>query len=385
MESGMDFRRTEEQELLIENLRELLDRECPESYVKELDAKHEYPEKLVKAMVDNGFGLLGIPEEYGGVEVDISTQMMVSEEIARHGAPAYLFGSALSIDDVLTFGSDEQKKATMECAKAGKMAFCLGFSEPQAGSDTNAITTTATRRNGKVYINGQKTFTSFATQTPYMLCITRDFDVEDIWHSFSMWWVPMDAPGVTTSIIGKIGWNMSATSEVYLNDVEIEEKDLVGVEGNGHIQLMKNFETERALMAAAALGQAECAFDDAAKYATQRVVFGKTIGTYQMIQEKLVQMAIKIENMRNYVYKTAWEKDSGISIRYSSALCKLYCAQASFEVIDDALQILGGLGYSNESRVSRLWRDNRMTRIGGGTDEIMIHIAAKGILNSYKD
>lgn len=380
----MDFKKTEEQELLLENLRELLDRECPESYIKECDEKHEYPEKLMKALADNGFGLLGVPEEYGGTEVDIVTLMMVAEELGKAGAPAYLYGTSLQVDDILTFGNEEQKKITMEYAKQGKMAFCLGFSEPQAGSDTNAIATTATRKNGKVYINGHKTFTSFAKMTPYMLCMTRDFEVSDLSKAFSMWWVPMDAPGVKIEVLDKIGWHMSATSEVYLDNVEIEEKDLVGKEGYGFIQLMKNFEIERTLMAAIALGQAECAFEDAARYANQRVAFGKPIGGFQLIQDKIVRMAIKIENMRNYVYKTAWEKDNKISVQLSSAMCKLYCAQASFEVIDDAMQILGGLGYTTDHRVSRLWRDNRVNRIGGGTDEIMVHIAGRGLLKQYK-
>lgn len=380
----IDFKKTEEQELLLESLRELLERECPESYVKECDAKHEYPEKFMRALAENGFGLLGVPEEYGGTEVDNVTLMMVAEEMGKSGAPVYLYGTALSVDDILTFGNEEQKKATMEYAKEGKMAFCLGFSEPQAGSDTNAIATTATRKNGKVYINGHKTFTSFAKTTPYMLCMTRDFDVSEPSKAFSMWWVPMNAPGVKIEVLDKIGWNMSATSVMYLDNVEIEEKDLVGKEGHGFIQLMKNFEIERTLMAAMALGQAECAFEDAVKYANQRIAFGQKIGKFQMIQQKIVDMNIKIENMRNYVYKTAWEKDNNISIQLSSAMCKRYCAQASFEVIDDALQILGGLGYTTDHRVSRLWRDNRVGRIGGGTDEIMVHIAGRGILKQYK-
>ncbi|WP_258361133.1 acyl-CoA dehydrogenase [Moorella sulfitireducens (nom. illeg.)] len=380
----MDFRKTEEQELLLESLRELITREFSEEYFKECDEKHQYPEKFMKALVDNGFGLLGIPEEYGGTPVDTLTLILVSEEIARLGAPGYLFGSVLQIDDMLTFGSEEQKKITMELTKQGKIAFCLGITEPQAGSDTNAISTTFTRKNGKVYINGHKTFITGAMSAPYMLCMTRDFSVSDLSRAFTMWWVPMDAPGVRIEPLHKIGWFMQNTCEVYLDNVEIEEKDIVGREGYGFIQLMKNFEVERLLMAAIALGQAECAFEDAARYANQRVQFGKPIGTFQLIQEKLTYMAIKIENMRNMVYKCAWEKDNGISLQVSSALAKLYCAQASFEVIDDAMQIMGGIGYTTDHRISRLWRDNRINRIGGGTDQIMIHIAGRGILKQYR-
>lgn len=177
---------------------------------------------------------------------------------------------------------------------------------------------------------------------------------------------------------------MMDTCEVYLENVELEEKDLVGVEGKGFIQAMINFEVERLYIAAAVMGMAECAFEDAARYANQRVQFGKTIGSQQLIQEKLTYMKLKIENMKNMVYKCAWEIDNGISVQVSSALAKLYCAQASCEVIDDALQIMGGIGYTTDCRISRLWVDSRVHRIGGGTDEVMVHVAGRAILKQFK-
>jgi alkylation response protein AidB-like acyl-CoA dehydrogenase len=211
-----------------------------------------------------------------------------------------------------------------------------------------------------------------------MACLARDFTREG--EYFTMFFVPMDAPGVKTAPLHKIGWNMNPTYEVYLENVVVEEKDIIGKEGEAFKQLMRNFEMERLMMAVAILGMAECAYEDAAKYANQRVQFGKPIGTRQLIQEKIVNMKIKIMNMKNLCYQCAWEKDQGISIRNASALCKLYCAQAGNEVIDDALQIMGGIGYTQDCRISRLWRDARNYRIGGGTDEIMIHIAGRGLL-----
>ncbi|NLP44125.1 MAG: acyl-CoA dehydrogenase [Peptococcaceae bacterium] len=379
----MDFRLSEEQELLLESLRELIDRECPEEYIREHDENHKYPSSFMQALTDNGFNMLGIPEEYGGTEVDILTLMLVAEEIAKQGVPTYLYGNALAIDDMLTFGSEEQKAITMEYAKKGDMAFCLGFTEPQAGSDSSALATTYTRKNGKVYINGHKTFITGAKRSPYMLCMAKNPEETDKSKMFTMWFVPMDAPGVTIEPLPKLGMNMVETCEVYLENVEIEEKDLVGEEGKGFVQLMKNFEIERLMLAAGCCGAAQCAFEDAARYANQRIQFGKPIGTFQLIQEKLTYMAIKIENMRNMVYKTAWQKDNGISVRLSSALTKLYCAQSAFEVIDDAMQILGGIGYTTDHRVSRLWRDIRSQRIAGGTDQIMVHIAGRAILKQY--
>ncbi|NLI91288.1 MAG: acyl-CoA dehydrogenase [Peptococcaceae bacterium] len=383
----MDFRLTEEQELLLESLREIMARDCTEEYMKECNEKGEYPTRFINALSENGFGLLGVPEEHDGTPVDTMTMMLVAEEITKNGGPHFAFGQALSIVDMLEFGSEEQIADTMRAVKAGEVAFVLGFTEPQAGSDSSAIATTYTRKNGKVYINGHKTFMSNALRAPYMLCMARNADDAgnpDKMNAFSMWWVPMSAPGIKVERLHKIGWHMMDTCEVYLENVEIEEKDLVGVEGNGFKQVLINFEVERLLMAASVLGMAECAFEDAARYANQRVQFGKPIGTFQLIQEKITYMKIKIENMRNMVYRCAWEIDNKMPVQISSALAKLYCAQSSFEVIDDAMQIMGGIGYTTDTRISRLWLDSRVFRIGGGTDEVMIHAAGRAILKQYK-
>lgn len=379
----MDFSITEEQELLLESLREVLARSCTEAYMKECYEQHRYPTELVDALTESGFSTLGVPEEYGGTPTDTMTLMLVAEEITANGGPHFVFGQALSIADMLEFGSEEQKAQCMAEVGAGRVGFVLGFTEPQAGSDSGAIATTFARRDGKVYLNGHKTFMSNALRAKYMLCLARDADAPDDAtkkNAFTMWWMPMDAAGVTIEPLSKIGWHMQDTCEVYLKDVELEEKDLVGVEGDGFMQAMVNFEVERLYMAATLAGMARCAFGDAARYANERVQFGRPIGSFQLIQEKLAHMRIKIENMRNFVRKVAWEIDHGIPVQTDSALVKLYCAQAANEVIDDAMQIFGGIGYTTDCRVSRLWLDARVQRIGGGTDEVMVHIAGRSIL-----
>ena len=383
----MDFRLTEEQELLLESIREVMARDCTEEYMKECAENGTYPQRFVDAFTEAGFGMLGVPEEYGGTPVDTLTLMLVAEEICKNGGPHFVFGQALSIADMLEFGSEEQKAQTMEEIMAGKVGFILGFTEPQAGSDSSAIATSFKRENGKVYINGHKTFMSNGLRAKYMLCLARNADEPSDTgkkNALSMWWVPMDSPGVKVQPIKKIGWHMMDTCDIYLDNVELEEKDLVGTEGNGFMQAMINFEVERLLMASNVLGFAECAFDDAVRYANQRVQFGKPIGANQLIQQKIVTMKIKIENMKNMIYKTAWMIDNKMPVQIDSALVKLYCAQSAMEVVDDALQIMGGIGYTQECRISRLWIDSRVFRIGGGTDEIMIHAAGRAILRSYK-
>ena len=377
----MDFKKTEEQELLLESLRTVMERGNFESYFKECDKNHEYPQKAIDALVEAGFSSLGIPEEFGGTPTDIMTQIMVAEEAHALGYPSLVWiNFATEVDDILAFGNEAQQKEILKYALQGIKPFTLGFTEPQAGSDSAAMATTATKRDGKVYINGNKTFNTSADRAPYMLCVCRSGINENPYKDFSMYLFPMDRPGITIEKLDKIGNNMCGTYEVHLNDVECEETDRVGVEGKGFYQLMKNFEVERLTICAANVGMARCAYDEAVKYAGQREQFGKTIGSFQLIQEKIVDMKIKIENMQNLLYKAAWKKENGESIAIDSSLVKRYTGQAAFEVIDDAMQIMGGIGYTHDCRISRLWRDQRVYRIMAGTEEIMVHTAGRALI-----
>ena len=377
----MDFKKTEEQELLLESLKTVMERGDFENYFKECDKNHEYPQKAIDALVEAGFSTLGIPEEFGGTPTDILTQIMVAEEAHALGYPSLVWiNFATEVDDILTFGNEEQQKAVLDYALQGIKPFTLGFTEPQAGSDSAAMATTATKRDGKVYINGNKTFNTSADRAPYMLCVCRSGVNESPYKDFSMYLFPMDRPGVAIEKLDKIGNNMCGTYEVHLDDVECEESDLVGEECKGFYQLMKNFEVERLTICAANVGMARCAYDEALRYAAQRMQFGKIIGSFQLVQEKLVDMRIKIENMQNLLYKTAWKKDNGESIMIDSSLVKRYTGQAAFEVIDDAMQIMGGIGYTHDCRISRLWRDQRVYRIMAGTEEIMVHTAGRALI-----
>ena len=377
----MDFARTEEQELLLESLQTVMERGNFEYYFRECDENHQFPDQAVEALVEAGFASLGIPEELGGTPTDILTQIMVAEEAHALGYPSLCWiNFSTEVDDILSFGNKEQQEKVISYALQGKKPFTLGFTEPQAGSDSAAMSTTATKRDGKVYINGNKTFNTSADRAPYMLCVCRSGINENPYKDFSMYLFPMDAPGVTIEKLSKVGNNMCGTYEVHLDNVECEESDLVGEECKGFYQLMKNFEVERLTICAANVGMARCAYDEALRYAAQREQFGKPIGTFQLIQEKLVDMRIKIENMQNLLYKTAWKKMQGESIMIDSSLVKRYTGKAAFEVIDDAMQIMGGIGYTDDCRISRLWRDQRVYRIMAGTEEIMVHTAGRAIV-----
>jgi crotonobetainyl-CoA dehydrogenase len=378
----MDWKKTEEQELLLESINELLNRVAPESYIAAKDEAQEPLTEVLKALYDNGFASLGIPEEYGGTPCDNQTLAMLSIEISRHGLPA-LLGNMLSVKDILDFGNEAQKKEVLALVADGKSGFGLGISEPQAGSDVTAIRTTAIRQGDQVVFNGVKTFQTGAQTNKYCLLMTRDLENPNPYKAMSMWLVPMNLPGVSVHPLKKMAWHYTDTNEVYWDNVCAPATTLVGQEGNGFMQIMGNFEVERLLMAAGSVGLAKAAFEDACKYANQRVQFGKPIGTFQLIQEKIARMAIKIENMENLVMHTAWMLDQKMPVNTHCAMAKLYCAQSACEVADDAMQIFGGIGITMDCRIQRIWRDLRIYRIGGGTDEVMIGIIGKSILKQF--
>ena len=251
-----EFSPTDEQELLMEAADQFMD-SCgfDEEYFKRCYDEHRVPEEYYAALKESPFGTLGLPEQFGGVPVDQVTMMLVQERFFRRNFP---FNTpVLQIKDAQEFGSEEQLRKVTEALKTKAMAFSLGISEPGAGSDSTCIASTATRRDGKVYLNGTKTFITNAAYCPYILFVTRDLDNPNPYAGMTMWFVDASAPGITMSPMQKIGNKSAPICEVYFDNVEVEESDIFGKENNGFMQLVKNFELERISIANQSLGQAE--------------------------------------------------------------------------------------------------------------------------------
>jgi len=382
----MDFRLTEEQELLVKSIKDLMLREYPESVQAEEDKNHEFPWKGWQLLADNGILALGIPEEYGGTPCDIQTLTIVCDTLGKY---AYSLSSVyglgvITIKDINDFGSPELKKKILGGFVKGEPPVALGISEPQAGSDASKLATTATIEGDKVTFNGQKIYCTIAGKAKYILLMTVDPKAESPYKGMSMWILPTDTPGVRMNELKKVSWWSVPTYEVFIDNATVPITNLVGKMGAGWVQLMKNFEIERVALCATGVGAAEAAFEDAAVFANNRVQFGQPIGNNQSISNKLVDMAIIIENSRNFLYKCAWMMDNGIPVRHEHAMAKLYSVQGVFKVMDDAMQIMGGMGLMMDCRIQRLWRDARIMRVGGGTDEIMYNIAGPMLLKKYK-
>ena len=304
------------------------------------------------------------------------------EALGRCGAPVYLFWDHVKADALLENGTKEQIDKFMPLFFEGHPAYAQGFSEPTAGTDlsSDTILTTYTRKNGKVYINGHKHFISGAQGSDYCLTLAKNSENPE---QLTLWFVPTNVPECKKEPMETMGLHMENVNDIWFDNVEIEEKDMFSTEGNGLLATSKGFDYERLIDAFNAYGQALCAFEDACRYANQRIAFGKEIGKLQLIQNHIMEMAMRIYSMRDMLLHFAWNKDNGMLKREEASIAKQYCSEAANEVVDHAMQVMAGIGFCG-SRVSRIYRDLRITRISGGTGEIQTVIASKQILRKYR-
>lgn len=292
----------------------------------------------------------------------------------------------LQLRDILDFGSEEQINLVLDSyKKTGRPCFALCFSEPAAGSDNKSMTTVTKKQpDGTYRLSGQKTWVTYGATSPFFLVNAKDEDPSRNNKYLSWWLVPADAEGIKVEPLHKIGNKIAPFCDVFFDDVVLDESMRVGKPGAGFFQMMKNFELERILCCAMLTGWAQAALDDAAAYASERICFEEPIGNFQLIQEKLVDSEIAIVNARNLYRQGLCMMDNGESVRLFSALAKRYASQACWRVGDEALQIMGGLGYTTETRVGRLMLDLRGMRLGAGTDEIMVYIAGRQLIEKYR-
>ena len=381
----MNFKLTDDQELIVQSYRDYMESESWESYFAECDERHEYPLRWVKGLCDLGFDLIMLPEEYGGLGLNepLVTLMAIYEELGRHGAPTYVLYQLPGFETIIREGTQEQIDAIMKSVGTGEQIWNSACTEPGAGSDVSALQTNYTRKNGKIYLNGTKTFITSSLGVKYLVIMARDSENPD---TFSEFLVDMSKPGITLSPFDKLGLRMDSCCEVYLDEVELEETDFFGKEGNGFNRGVSDFDFERWLVGACDYGTAIAAYEDALQHANVREAFGKTIGRFQLNQIKIAHMTIALTNMRNMLFEAAWNADQngGIFDAGEAAMCKYYSANASFEVVDDAMQIMGGIAVAGEHRIRRIWRDLRVDRISGGTDEMMILTTAKHALKKFR-
>lgn len=375
--SGFIFK--DEHQQLRQSIRSFVDKELA-PHAEEWE-ETTFPDSVFARMGELGFLGLDKPEQYGGQGGDYYTSLVLAEEMARAGSGGLAMGVAVHTDmampPILAFGTEEQKQEWLVPAIKGHKILCLGITEPDAGSDVSAIRTRAVKDGDEYVINGSKTYITNGHRADAIVLVTKT-DPEAGYDGFSLFLVPMDAPGVIREKkLEKLGMHASDTALLAFQDVRVPASALLGEEGKGFYHIMWELQGERLIGAAGCVAGAQQAFDKTLQYAKEREAFGRPIGNFQVIRHKFAQMATKIEAARQLTYMTAFRFQNGEYPVREISMAKLYAAQVACEVTDECLQIHGGAGYMKEYGIERAWRDMRLNRIGAGTDEVMLDVIGR--------
>ncbi|MEH7245577.1 acyl-CoA dehydrogenase family protein [Neobacillus niacini] len=375
----MNFDLTSEQEMIKKTIREFSDEVVAPGSI-ERDRNKQFPLDVFKQLSEMGIMGLPFPEEYGGGGADTVSFAIVTEELSRACASTGITYSAhisLGGAPLYLFGTEEQKQKYLTPICTGASFGAFGLTEPNAGSDAGGTRTTAKTNSGEFIINGNKCFITNASYAK-QLAITAITGMDAGRKEISAIIVPTDVKGF--SIIDnyeKMGLNASNTTELVLEDVRVPEENLLGKKGEGFKQFLITLDGGRIGIGAMAVGIAQGAFEKSLKYTKERKQFGKSISSFQAVQFKLADMAMKIELARNMVYKAAWLKDQGRSFSKEASMCKLYASEICMEVTNQAVQLHGGYGYMKEYHVERMMRDAKLLEIGEGTSEIQRTVIAR--------
>ncbi|HLK41854.1 MAG TPA: acyl-CoA dehydrogenase family protein [Thermoleophilia bacterium] len=346
----------------------------------ELDRTGRFPLDLVGEAAD--LGLLGvpIPAEWDGTGSDTLAYAIAIEELARIDqsfAITVAAHTSLGTMPILRFGSDEQRARWLPDLASGRRLGAFGLTEPEAGSDAGATRTTAREDGGGFVVDGTKMFiTNAGTEISGLVTITALTGPDEISNIV----VENGTPGYTPQPpLHKMGWRSSDTRELVFQDCRVPAGNLLGVRGSGFRQFLQILDGGRISVAALGLGAAQGAYELAMTYARDRHQFGRPISKFQAIQFKLADMATEIEAARNLVYKAAWLKDQGRDFAQVAAMAKLYTGELSRRVCNEALQIHGGYGFTDEYAVSRFYRDQKVLEIGEGTNEVQRLVIARSL------
>lgn len=368
----MNFDLTAEQDMIKRTIRQFADEEVAPGAI-ERDKTKQFPVEIFKKLAEMGIMGLPFPEEYGGAGADTVSFAIVTEELSRACASTGITYSAhisLGGAPLYLFGTEEQKQKYLTPICTGESFGAFGLTEPNAGSDAGGTRTSAREANGEFIINGNKCFITNASFAKH-LALTAITGENNGKKEISAIIVPTNSDGFTIiDNYEKMGLNASNTTELVLEDVRVSSENLLGKRGEGFRQFLITLDGGRIGIGAMAVGIAQGAYEKALAYAKERKQFGKSISSFQAIQFKLADMAMKIELARNMVYKAAWLKDQGRAFSKEAAMCKLYASEICMEVTSQAVQIHGGYGYMKEYHVERMMRDAKLLEIGEGTSEV---------------
>ena len=369
----MDFELTEEHKLIQETAYKFAVNEN-EPIAKECDRKEECPRDVWKKACETGLVGVIIPEEYGGPGLGFFELGLITEQLGRVdlGICTVISTATFGSENILMFGTEEQKKKYLPLLENGEAVSAGAFTEPDAGTDVAGTRTKAVKEGNEYVINGNKMFITNGSICDWMvvLCVTNP-EEEKRHKRHSLIVVESEREGITVNKIkGKMGIRASDTSEIAFEDVRVPCENFVREEGNGFNQIMHFFDATRTMVAAQGVGLAQGAIDKTIKYVQERKVFGKPLAVNQGIQFQLAEMATKIELARNITYKAAWKVDQGQTDASLNAMAKYFSGEMAVWVCDKALQFHGGYGYIDEYDVQRFYRDAKILEIYEGAKEV---------------
>ena len=368
----MDFTLPDEHRMMRDSIREFCEDEIA-PIAQDIEDEHRFPAEIFDKLAE--LDVMGVPisEEYGGLGGDQLMYALVTEELGRVSGSiglSYAAHVSLGAKPIEMFGTDEQKERWLRPLAEGSAMGSWALTEPESGSDASDMDTTATREGDEWVIDGTKQFITNANVAGSIV-LKAVTDPSAGYDGISTFIVDPAADGVeVTNVWDKMGLNASPTCELQLDGVRIPEDRLLGAEGDGWNQTKKTLDGGRISIAALSVGLAQGAFEAARDYATEREQFGQPIGTFDAVRDMIVEMDRKIERARLLTHKAASAKDAGEDVRRLSSLAKLDASEIAREVAEDAVQVLGGYGYTTDFAPQRFYRDAKLMEIGEGTSEI---------------
>ncbi|KJZ44900.1 acyl-CoA dehydrogenase family protein [Pseudomonas fluorescens] len=366
-------------QLVRDSVRRFVEREILPD-IEQWEEAESFPRELYLKAGAAGILGIGYPEAYGGShEGDLFAKVAASEELMRCGSGGLVAGLGsldIGLPPILKWARPEVRVRVLPQVLSGEKISALAITEPGGGSDVANLQTRAVRDDDFYRISGSKTFITSGVRADFYTVAVRTG--EPGFGGISLLLIEKGTPGFTVGQqLKKMGWWASDTAELFFDDCRVPVGNLIGAENMGFACIMGNFQSERLALALMANMTAQLALEESLKWARQREAFGKPIGKFQVIKHRLAEMATALEVSREFTYRQAAKMAAGQSVIKEISMAKNFATDTADRIVTDAVQILGGLGYMRESLVERLYRDNRILSIGGGTREVMNEIISK--------
>lgn len=386
----MDFTFTEDQQ----NIREAVLQHCSkfsEDYWLEHDRSGEWPVEFHKAMAEAGWLGIAMPESVGGSGLGITEAAIMMQAVAESGgglaAASSIHGPVFGLEPVVLFGTEEQQQRMIPPILSGEEKMCFAVTEPNTGLDTTSLKTRAQKVDGGYLLNGEKVWITNAHVADRMLIIARTTALEDVkkkTEGLTLFYTKLDREHVEHRLIPKMGRHAVGSNMLFITDLFVPEEDRIGAEGQGFKILLQGLNPERILLGAEATGLGKIAIAKAAKYAQERIVFGRPIGMNQGIQHPLAKAWMQVAAAELMVWKAAGLFDAGKECGVEANTAKFLAAEAGYESCQTAVMSMGGMGYAQEYHVERYLREVLIPRIAPVSPHQIMNFIAERVLELPK-